>query len=264
MILSQEIFGTLSADEVQKTLSSCYLLEKSEYTDDERHIFHECRSLIEQGKSSEELAQHFSYRSSLPQVSDELSVDSESKAKFKKAKTKKPDTKLLNIIEMQSMASEMAEVKISLPEVLKIINACGLPTQDEYSQQECDRFIAACTLKQQGKTYKEIAAEFGIDDSDEQQNVLLAEVEQMMDLAIAQLSSVQAEQIRQVLPKMSLAQLREIKAKFWRSTALKLREYVDSGQMEVEIRAAAEIVVNERSLNLAPVGDPKQKTLPGN
>lgn len=262
MISSQDIFGTLSTEEIQRTLSSCYLPEKSEYTDDECHIFHECRSLIEQGKSSEELAQHFSYRSNLS-VLDESLADSEPKTKSRKtAKTKKSDPKLLNIIELQSMASETA--KISLPETLKIISTCGLPTQDEYTQEECDRFIAACTLKQQGKSYEEIAVEFGIDtDSDEQQNVLLAEVEQMMDLAIAQLSSVQAEQIRQVLPKMSLAQLREIKAKFWRSTALKLREYVDSGQMEVEIRAAADIVVNERSLNLAPVGDSSQKTLPG-
>ncbi|MBE9035186.1 hypothetical protein [aff. Roholtiella sp. LEGE 12411] len=264
MISSQDIFATLSAEEIQRTLSSCYLSEKSEYTDDECHIFHECRSLIEQGKSSEELAQHFSYRSNLS-VLDESLADSQAQAKSRKTgKTKKSDTKLLNIIDLQSMASETA--KISLPETLKIISACGLPTQDEYTQQECDRFIAACTLKQQGKSYEEIAAEFGVDtaDSDEQGDVLLAEVEQMMDLAIAQLSSVQAEQIRQVLPKMSLAQLREIKAKFWRSTALKLREYVDSGQMEVEIRAAADIVVNERSLTLTPVGDPKQKILPGN
>lgn len=269
MISSQDLFETLSNEEIQRILSSCYLSEKSEYTDDEYHIFCECRSLIEQSKSEEELAQHFEYRKNLPAPEESTAPKGKAQSKSRKtaSKTKNRSTNanLFNIIDLQSMAEKTAKIKISLPQALEIISICGLPTQDEYTKQECDRFIEGCILKQKGKTEKEIAAFFGIEHSNEQENLLLAEVEQMMDAVIAQVSRVQAEQIKQALPRMSNAQLREIKAKFWQSTAALLREYVDSGQMEVEIRAAAQIVVNEKELTLiTPVRDSEQKILSGN
>jgi hypothetical protein len=132
MISSQDIFGNLSADEVQRTLSSCYLLEKSEYTDDERHIFHECRSLIEQGKSDEELSQHFAYRKD---ESSANSPKSESKSK-KSAKSKS-----LSLFELKAVISDLIGSKISLADILRLVEASGLEEKETYTQSECDRMI---------------------------------------------------------------------------------------------------------------------------
>lgn len=47
---------------------------------------------------------------------------------------------------------------------IKILQACGLSCDSEqYSQQECERFLEACDLyKKQSKSYQEIAAHFGV------------------------------------------------------------------------------------------------------
>jgi hypothetical protein len=44
--------------------------------------------------------------------------------------------------------------------------SCGLPDQDEYTSTEGDRFLEACKLiKQQNKSYEEVAKHFGVASS---------------------------------------------------------------------------------------------------
>jgi glycerol-3-phosphate dehydrogenase len=66
---------------------------------------------------------------------------------------------------------------------------------------------------------------------------------------------------------MAVDQLEEIKALFWQMTAQRLRQYVDSGQLEAEIRAASKNVLTINSGNslglLNPSSSPNQKRLPG-
>ena len=60
---------------------------------------------------------------------------------------------------------------------------------------------------------------------------------------LGQVSSTQADLIRTALPKMAVEQLQEVKALFWRMTAKRLKKYVDSGQLEAEIRTASKSVL---------------------
>ena len=60
---------------------------------------------------------------------------------------------------------------------------------------------------------------------------------------LGQVSSTQADLIRTALPLMAALQLQEVKALFWRMTAKRLKKYVDSGQLEAEIRTASKSVL---------------------
>jgi hypothetical protein len=84
---------------------------------------------------------------------------------------------------------------------------------------------------------------------------------------LGQVSSTQANLIRTTLPKMAVEQLQEVKSLFWRMTARRLRQYVDSGQLEAEIRTASKSVLATSSGKhlglLMPNSSPKVKSLPG-
>jgi hypothetical protein len=164
--------------------------------------------------------------------------------------------------QLLSLASKQVGTPITLIEAGKILSACGLPDLGDYTPQQCDRFIEACTLiKQQGKTCQEIAIHFGVIPSD---NELIEKVYNLL----GQVSSTQADLIRNALPKMAVEQLQEVKALFWRMTAKRLKKYVDSGQLEAEIRTASKSVL-ATSLGkylglLMPNSSPKKaKNLPG-
>ena len=168
--------------------------------------------------------------------------------------------------ELLTLAGEQVGTRISLIEAGKILSACGLPDKEEYTSVECEVFVKACTLiKQQGKTYQEVAAHFGITQQSKANahSVLLDEVRQLL----SQPAFSQAEQIREALPQMAVEQLEEIKALFWQMTAQRLRQYVDSGQLEAEIRTASKSVLatsSGNSLGLLPqIRSPNQKRLPG-
>ncbi len=153
------------------------------------------------------------------------------------ANLKKPKEPMLDSSQLLAIASKQFGTKIALIEAGKILVACGLPDSQEYTISECDRFVLACTLiKQQGFTLEEVAAHFGIALEDK------ALIEQVHGL-LGQVSSVQAEHIRAALPKMAAEQLQEVKALFWRMTARKLRQYVDSKQLDEEIRQLSKSVL---------------------
>ncbi|WP_193200819.1 hypothetical protein [Nostoc sp. MG11] len=140
MIHKSELFCDLPDEKIQAILKACYLQDKSDYTDDERHLFNECRALIEQSKSSEELAQHFAYRKDLVNEIaplDESIPPQKSNNKSKKASKSKP----VSLFELKAIISDLIGSKVSLADTLKVIEASKLEEKEEYTQQECDLII---------------------------------------------------------------------------------------------------------------------------
>lgn len=248
----QEIMSlySLCAEDVDKSLVAAGLpLEREIYSDEEiQSSFDVIRSYFENEQVSDYAmaAQLFSQSNGENQQSE-----SKSQAKVKKLNQQKQlnssEQADLNISQLLSQVSKQCGIRIYFTEVAKILDSCGLPDKDQYASEECDRFLEACAmLKQQNKSYDEVAVHFGVNRNSELKHTdLLAEVEQIIDLVVTQVSVTQAEQIRRALPQMGIAQLREIKARFYQMTAQRLREYTESGQMEREIRQAADRVIDE-------------------
>lgn len=151
MYQRHELNTDLSPEDISQTLKACGLPEKDEYTEDEADRFKECRSLIEQqGKTYKQVAAHFRQQAKSKQQAGE----------------DEPETQLLDISELLALASKQVVTRISLTEAVQILNICGLPDQEQYTSLEGDRFLEACKLiKQQNKTYEEVAAHFGINSS---------------------------------------------------------------------------------------------------
>lgn len=162
--------------------------------------------------------------------------------------------------QLLALACGQLQTNISLIEAGKILLSCGLPEVEQYTTTECDRFIEACSLfKQQGKTLEEVALHFGVTADN---STLVEEVKGLL----GQVSSTQANLIRTALPKMAVEQLQEVKSLFWRMTARQLKKYVDSGQLETEIRTASKNIlatVGKYLGLLMPNSSPKVKNLPG-
>ncbi len=249
MYQKHELFGELSSVDIAETLKACALEQKDEYMEDEADRFRECRALIEQSKTYKQVAAQFRKQDKLKQTGDT-----------------QPDANALEMSQLLALASEQVGARISLIEAGKMLSACDLPDKEQYDSQECDRFVEACTLiKQENKTYEEVAAHFGIaqQSRSDAHSILLDEVRQLL----SQPAFNQAEEIRAALPQMAVEQLEEIKALFWQMTAQRLRQYVDSGQLEAEIRQASKSVLATSSGNslglLNPSSSPNQKRLPG-
>ncbi len=249
MYQKHELFGELSSEDIAETLKACALEQKDEYMEDEADRFRECRARLEQGKTYKQAAAQFRKQDKLKQTGDA-----------------QPDTNALEMSELLTLAGEQTGTRISLIEAGKILTACGLPDKEEYTGTECEVFLEACTLiKQENKTYEEVAAHFGVAQQSKSiaHNAVLEEVRQLL----SQPAFSQAEEIRTALPQMAVEQLEEIKALFWQMTAQRLRQYVDSGQLEAEIRTASKSVLATSSGNslglLNPSSSPNQKRLPG-
>lgn len=245
-----EVFSNLDSEQIVSTLEACSLEDKQEFTEDEFARIEHCRSLVEQqGKTYKQAAAQFRKQDKLKQTGDA-----------------QPDTNTLEMLELLALAGEQVGGKISITEASKILPACDLPDKEEYTGAECDRFVEACTLvKQQGKTYQEVAVHFGVANGDNQQQrqEIIGEIQDMMRQATAMISAAQAEKIQQTISKMTLAQLRGIRTQIEQQTALRLQEYIDSGRMERELQAAADLVINEPFLTWSPISEAKNRPLNG-
>lgn len=262
---------SLSLEDVDATLAACELsLEQGEYSDEQiQSGFDVIRKYFNEAQVSD-------FAAATEMFSRQSSVGTKSK---KTGRGKKVGNSLkqesgattieesdLDISQLLAQATSQCETRISLTEAGKILAACGLPDKEEYTGAECDRFVEACTLvKEQGKTYEEVAVHFGVaqESKANAHSVVLEEVRQLL----SQPAFSQAEEIRAALPQMAVEQLEEIKALFWQMTAQRLRQYVDSGQLEAEIRNASKNVLTINSGNslglLNPSSSPNQKRLPG-
>lgn len=148
-----EVLSNLSAEQIISTLEACSLEDKQEFTEDEVARIEYCRSLVEQqGKSYKQATAQIRRQDKLPQHKSET----------------EPETQLLDISELLALASKQCETRITLTEVIQILDICGLSGKDEYSSLEGDRFLEACALvKRQSKSYEEVAAHFGVDSADD-------------------------------------------------------------------------------------------------
>ena len=140
MYQQHELEATLSKEEIQKTLLAGGLPEKSEYTEEEADRFRECRHLIDQGKSYEEvtllLRQNEITATAEPQLTKPVP-----QPKAKKSKNaQEPVDKPLNISELLSLASDRG-TRISLKLAAQILEACGLPDKEQYTKEECASFL---------------------------------------------------------------------------------------------------------------------------
>jgi hypothetical protein len=135
MISQNELYSGLDAQKAQAILEGCYLENKLEYTDDERHLFNECKGLIEQGDSAQELQKHFSYREPTTQAPNKPKKSSKSKGR--------------SLFELTSDVSELIGKKVSLSDVLKIVATLKLEEKESYTQDESDRVLAFLTIKTQ-------------------------------------------------------------------------------------------------------------------
>ncbi len=186
MYQKHELTTNLSAEDISDSLKACFLDEKDEYMEDEADRFRECRALIEQGKTYKQVTAQFRKQDKLKQTGDA-----------------QPDTNALEMSELLTLAGEQTGTRISLIEAGKILSACGLPDKEEYTGTECDRFLEACTLiKQQGKTYEEVAEHFGVAQQSKvnTHSAVLEEVRQLL----SQPAFSQAEEIRAALPQMAV------------------------------------------------------------
>lgn len=148
-----EVLSNMSAEKIVSTLSACSLEDKQEFTEDEAARIEYCRSLVEQqGKSYKQATAHFRKQDTSQQ----------------QASGSEPEPELLDISELLALASEQCKTRISLNEVVQILDICGLSDKDEYTSLEGDRFLEACDLvKCQSKSYEEVAAHFGVDSADD-------------------------------------------------------------------------------------------------
>ena len=192
MYQQHELEATLSKEEIQKTLFAGGLPEKEVYTEEEADRFRECRQLIDQGRTYDEVAQLLQ-PNNLASTTQTQQKESDTQPKAKKSKNgKKPGAKPLDISELLSLASEQAGTRISLIEAVKILQACGLPDQEEYSASECDRFLEACDLfKNQDKSYEEVIAQRSQSSGEvEAENDLLQQVDDAALLMESNISGV--------------------------------------------------------------------------
>ncbi len=260
---------SLSFEDVDATLAACGLsLEQDEYADEQiQSGFDVIRKYFNEAQVSDYAA-----------ATEMFSQQSLSKTK-KTGRGKKPSNSSeqelgvttvegndLDISQLLAQATSRCGTRISLIEAGKILSACGLPDKEQYTGTECEVFIEACTsIKQENKTYEEVAAHFGVAQQSKvnTHSAVLEEVRQLL----SQPAFSQAEEIRAALPQMAVEQLEEIKALFWQMTAQRLRQYVDSGQLETEIRQASKSVLATSLGNslglLNPSSSPNQKRLPG-
>lgn len=173
MYKSHELFATLSKEDRSASLSACVLPEKDEYTEDEMYRFRECLALREQGKTYEEIAQLFQQNGLVPpttelqhtelQHTEPQHTEPDPQPQAKKPRNGKKLGKPLDISELLSFAREKCGTRIKLSEATEILASCGLPDLEEYTQDECDRFLEGCDLRiKQGKSYEEVAEHFGI------------------------------------------------------------------------------------------------------
>lgn len=232
----------LDGDEVNQTLTAAGLcVDNESYTDEQiQASFELIRSYFSDGQVS-----NYTAAAQLFEQHQNLRASEEQQPKSKKSTKGKKSEPLndfgaspcdrLNVLELIALASEHCGVKIELLEAVQIMPSCGLlPNQSEFTQDECDRFVEACNLiKKQNKAVVDVA----VHNSDK---ALIKEINGFLDQA----SFTQADQIRAMLPRLAVEQLQEIKAMFWQMTAQRLRQHVESGDLEAEIREASSNVLN--------------------
>lgn len=210
MAETNDVFSHLSLEQTNEAVQECQLAQQTSYTQQEIDLFPQERLSVDEGNTRP------------PEETNDPAHE---------------QSKPIDSLGLLTLVSGQLGSSISLIEAGKILLACGLPEVEQYTTQEGDRFLEACILiKHQGKTLEEVALHFGLTLKDD---VLIEKVHGLLE----RVSATQAQQIRTALPQMAVEQLQAVKSMFWKMTARRLRQYVDSGQLETEIRQASENIL---------------------
>lgn len=240
MYQPQELFNNLSPSEISRTLRLSGIPEKELYTENDADRFRECRTLIEQGGNDEEVMALLS-----PIVDNALSEtqgNSSSSTKNGGKKQGKKGQLPLDITELLVIAREIG-YKIALSQALLILQVCGLSEQDEYSPDECERFLETYkSIKEQNKSFEEVASELAAlnESGISQQLKLDAVIENVSEKAVAA-----RDDLSNLIDRITAAEAEEItglvQSLYLKNVALKLQQS-DSGnnlfaQLEERIMA---------------------------
>ncbi|MFS0518926.1 hypothetical protein ACEYW6_30115 [Nostoc sp. UIC 10607] len=223
MYQPQELFNDLSPSEISRTLRLSGIPEKESYTENDADRFRECRTLIEQGRNDEEVMALLS-----PIVDNALSETQGNSSSSTKNGGKKQGKKAqlpLDITELLVIARERG-YKIALSQALIILQVCGLSEQDEYSPDECERFLETYkSIKEQNKSFEEVAASLTTLGKSEnsQQLKLDAVIENVSEKAVAA-----REDLSSLIDKITAAQAEEapelVQSLYLKNVALKLQQ----------------------------------------
>lgn len=223
MYQPQELFNNLSPSEISRTLGLSGIPEKESYTENDADRFRECRTLIEQGGTDEEVMALLS-----PVVDNALSETQGNSSSSTKNGGKKQGRKAqlpLDITELLVIARERG-YKIALSQALIILQVCGLSEQDEYSPDECERFLETYkSIKEQNKSFEEVAASLTTLGKSEnsQQLKLDAVIENVSEKAVAA-----REDLSSLIDKITAAQAEEapelVQSLYLKNVALKLQQ----------------------------------------
>lgn len=240
MYQPQELFNNLSPSEISRTLRLSGIPEKELYTENDADRFRECRTLIEQGGNDEEVMALLS-----PVVDNALSETQGNSSSSTKNGGKKQGKKAqlpLDITELLVIARERG-YKIALSHALLILQVCGLSEQDEYSPDECERFLETYkSIKEQNKSFEEVASELAAlnESGISQQLKLDAVIENVSEKAVAA-----RDELSNLINRITAAEAEEItdlvQSLYLKNVALKLQQS-DSGnnlfaQLEERIMA---------------------------
>ncbi|MHC5748227.1 MAG: hypothetical protein ACYTXT_41565 [Nostoc sp.] len=223
MYQPQELFKNLSPSEISRTLRLSGIPEKELYTENDADRFRECRTLIEQGGNDEEVMALLS-----PVVDNALSETQGNSSSSPKNGGKKQGKKgqlPLDITELLVIARERG-YKIALSQALLILQVCGLSEQDEYSPDECERFLETYkSIKEQNKSFEEVASELAAlnESGISEQLKLDAVIENVSEKAVAA-----RDDLSNLIDRITAAEAEEItglvQSLYLKNVALKLQQ----------------------------------------
>jgi len=162
---------SLPLEDVDRTLTAASIpLDKESYEDEEiSTCFDVIRNYFNHGQASNytvaaELFQQHQARAQ--QVEEEAQSKKKRSGKGKNSASDENGASggdRLNLLELIANASKHCEVKIELLEAIQIMASCGLqPNQEDFTSDQCDRFVSACDLiLKQKKTLEEVVEHFG-------------------------------------------------------------------------------------------------------
>jgi len=217
----EQLTATLDPGVATATLLACELSDKDEYTEQECDKFNEARSLVEQGKTYEEVAVHFQKQQEHPQTN----------ARGKKSSKDKKVPSAMPLSQMLAIASEQVGSRISLIKAGQLLEACGLCERedDSYPEQEVARFYEACEMHLRlGKPLAEVASHFGVPMDSHSEVLELLE----------KMSSNQIEELKASLIQAKQQQNQQFIEAFHRMTIQKLRQKAESGELQAELQQA--------------------------
>lgn len=161
---------SLSLEDVDRTLTAATIsVDKETYEDEEISTrFDVIRNYFNAGQASDyTVAAELFQQYQASEVEEEVQSNNKRSDKDKNSTSDNENgasgSDRLNLLELIAHASDRCEVKIELLEAIQIMASCGLqPNQEDFTSDQCDRFVSACDLiLKQKKTLEEVVEHFG-------------------------------------------------------------------------------------------------------